>query len=85
MAEERESQKSHAKGEPDVEGHGQVGAQVGAQAGAQAGAQSGEPDVEGHGQAPMTDDSDPDELKTKLANDEDDDVEAHGNSPQQVP
>jgi hypothetical protein len=96
MAEERESQKSHAKGEPDVEGHGQVGAQAGAQsgapdvelhgqAGAQAGAQSGAPDVELHGQAPMTDDSDPDELKTKLANDEGDDVEAHANNPAQTP
>ena len=33
-------------------------------------------DVEAHGNHPMTD-SDPDELKTKLANEEDDDVEAH--------
>jgi hypothetical protein len=33
-------------------------------------------DVEAHGNVPMIDD-DPDELKTKLANDEDDDVEAH--------
>jgi hypothetical protein len=33
-------------------------------------------DVEAHKGHPMTD-SDPDELKTKLANDEDDDVEAH--------
>lgn len=39
-------------------------------------AAKGEPDVEGHSHHPMTD-SDPDELKTKLANDEDDDVEAH--------
>jgi hypothetical protein len=83
MAEERESQKSHAKGEPDVEGHGQVGAQIGEQIGEQVGAQSGAPDVEAHGQAPMTDDSDPVEIKTKLANDEDDDVEAHTNNPAQ--
>ena len=79
MAEERESQKSHAKGETDVEGHGQVGAQVGAQSGAP------EADFQGHGQHPMTDDSDPDEMKTKLANDEDDDVEGHANVPSQTP
>jgi hypothetical protein len=42
----------------------------------QKGHQKGEPDVEAHGQHPMID-NDPDELKTKLANDEDDDVEAH--------
>ncbi len=51
----------------------------------QQGHQSGEPDVEGHGQHPMTDDSDPDEIKTKLANDEGDDVEAHSNHPSQTP
>jgi hypothetical protein len=55
------------------------------QAGYQVGAQEGEPDVEGHGQAARTDDSEPDELKTKLANDEDDDVEAHANNPAQTP
>jgi hypothetical protein len=37
-------------------------------------------DVEAHKHHPMTD-SDPDELKTKLANDEDDDVEAHKHHP----
>jgi hypothetical protein len=42
----------------------------------QHGAAKPEPDVEAHGNHPMIDD-DPDELKTKLANDEDDDVEAH--------
>ncbi len=47
----------------------------------QHGSQTGEPDVEGHGQHPMTDDSDPDEIKTKLANDEGDDVEGHSNHP----
>jgi hypothetical protein len=55
------------------------------QKGSQHGHQTGEPDVEGHGQHPMTDDSDPDEIKTKLANDEDDDVEAHSNHPSQTP
>jgi hypothetical protein len=45
------------------------------------GSQAGEPDdVEAHKNHPMTD-SDPDELKTKLANDEDDDVEAHKHHP----
>ena len=47
-------------------------------------------DVEAHGNAPgqtpgRLDEGDPDELKLKLANDEDDDVEAHGNVPGQVP
>jgi hypothetical protein len=42
-------------------------------------------DVEGHANFPRTDDSDPDELKTKLANDEDDDVEGHANVPSQTP
>jgi hypothetical protein len=49
----------------------------------QKGSQAGEPDVEGHKHHPMTDDSDPDEIKTKLANDEDDDVEAHKHHPKQ--
>jgi len=51
----------------------------------QKGNQAGEPDVEGHKHHPMTEDSDPDEIKTKLANDEDDDVEAHSNHPSQTP
>ena len=51
----------------------------------QKGSQAGEPDVEGHTQFPMTDDSDPDEIKAKQANDEDDDVEAHSNHPSQTP
>jgi hypothetical protein len=42
-----------------------------------AGRNVGEPDVEGHKIHGATEDSDPDEAKTKLANDEDDDVEAH--------
>ena len=42
------------------------------------------PDVEGHKYHPATEDSDPDEAKTKLANDEDDDVEAHKNHPKQT-
>ena len=43
------------------------------------------PDVEGHKyHTGATEDSDPDEAKTKLANDEDDDVEAHKNHPKQT-
>jgi hypothetical protein len=49
----------------------------------QKGKQTNEPDVEGHKFHPMTDDSEPDESKTKLANDEDDDVEAHKHHPKQ--
>jgi hypothetical protein len=45
---------------------------------------SDEADFQGHGQVPLTEDSDPDELKTKLANDEDDDVEAHSQHPHQT-
>jgi hypothetical protein len=45
---------------------------------------AGQPDVEGHAHFPKTDDSDPDEAKTKLANDEDDDVEAHKTHGQNV-
>ena len=48
---------------------------------------AGLPDVEGHkanGKAHgVTEDSEPDEAKTKLANDEDDDVEAHKQHPKQ--
>jgi hypothetical protein len=43
------------------------------------------PDVEAHGHAPRSDDADPDELKLKLANDEDDDVEGHRNAPSNTP
>jgi hypothetical protein len=42
-----------------------------------------EGDVEAHKHHPMTDDTDPNEAKTKLANDEDDDVEAHKHHPKQ--
>jgi hypothetical protein len=46
------------------------------------------PDVEAHkahGKShPALDDSEPDEAKLKLANDEDDDVEAHKNHPYQA-
>jgi len=42
------------------------------------------PDVEAHGNVPRSDDADPDELKLKLANDEDDDVEGHSNHPSQT-
>ena len=41
------------------------------------------PDVEAHKNHPVSEDSDPDEAKTKLANDEDDDVEAHKQHPKQ--
>ena len=52
----------------------------------EAGAQSGEPeDVEGHMDVPLLDDTDPDQAKLKLANDEDDDVEAHKVHGEQVP
>ncbi len=57
---------------------------LGEQVGEQVGEQAGEPDVEGHGNAGRTDDSEPDELKTKLANDEDD-VEGHINVPSNTP
>jgi len=45
---------------------------------------AGKPDVEGHSNVPRSDDADPDELKLKLANDEDDDVEGHSNHPSQT-
>jgi hypothetical protein len=46
---------------------------------------AGQPDVEGHSNHPRSDDADPDELKLKLANDEDDDdVEGHSNHPSQT-
>lgn len=73
MTEERENQKGQAKGEPDVEGHGQHPVTTGT------------PDVEGHGQHPMIDDADPDETKTKTANDDDPDFEGHGQHPSQTP
>jgi hypothetical protein len=46
---------------------------------------SDEADFQGHSQAPLLDDTDPDEAKLKLANDEDDDVEGHANVPSQTP
>ena len=53
------------------------------QQGYQAG-RSDEADFQGHGQKPLLDDADPDEAKLKLANDEDDDVEAHSQHPHQT-
>ena len=41
-------------------------------------------DVEGHAAGPLLDDTDPDEAKLKLANDEDDDVEGHAATPYQT-
>jgi hypothetical protein len=45
---------------------------------------AGQPDVEAHSNHPRSDNADPDELKLKLANDEDDDVEGHSNHPSQT-
>jgi hypothetical protein len=42
-------------------------------------------DVEGHADIPRLDETDPDQAKLKLANDEDDDVEGHALTPVQEP
>jgi hypothetical protein len=47
--------------------------------------QNDEADFQGHSQHGLLDDTDPDEAKLKLANDEDDDVEGHANVPSQTP
>jgi hypothetical protein len=47
--------------------------------------QNDEADFLGHAQEGLLDDTDPDEAKLKLANDEDDDVEGHVHHPQQEP
>jgi hypothetical protein len=46
-------------------------------------ARSDDDDVEGHQNFGRLDETDPDELKLKLANDEDDDVEGHVLHPKQ--
>jgi hypothetical protein len=46
--------------------------------------QNDEADFQGHSQQPLLDDTDPDQAKLKLANDEDDDVEGHSAHPSQT-